>query len=458
MPSNSQPIVGPNQPFLLQATAFDPDNLPLPLSFLWIQLSGPDTALFNSITLLEPVVICSSLGTYRFQLTASDGVSATSEVVDVTISHVYRAAQSYTAFCGSGSNGLPVTVITSVASSLSLEDAEIQAMNQAQAQAFAGLHCIPNVPPVVIIGASIPSVSATVTYTAACAPPNSGVPISIVNTFSDIGRTYASVEQSSLTVARTRANALLQCARVNVAPVVYLDGFNFTVSATATATATCLDIASIEYGPPVSFSQTVSMSNVSYEEVERAAYVQARTSALAAVQCTANVAPLVTFGDIIPTITAIVSVALHCITGQGAPVLITKSFTSLDFDVSEGLALAAAYAEANADLICVPNVPPSAYIATTSNLIYRANIPYRNRNLYRSSIATTSDFNYLASATSSASCPAGSYGPGTYATTMASSTISYADAEARAKLLAQAQAQAKLSCTLYTNRIASTDL
>src|ERR1700741_435494 len=116
----SQPLIGPGQPFLLQATAFDPDSLPLPLQYLWQQVSGPDTALFNDVTLLEPTVICSSLGDYTFQLSATDGVAIVSSRITVSISNIYRAAASYTAYCGSGSNGAPVTSVASYASSISL--------------------------------------------------------------------------------------------------------------------------------------------------------------------------------------------------------------------------------------------------------------------------------------------------------------------------------------------------
>lgn len=451
----SQPIIGPGQPFLLEATAFDPDALPLPMQFLWTQVSGPDTALFNDPTLLEPTVICSSLGDYTFQLSATDGVAIVSSEITVFISNVYRAAASYTAYCGSGSNGAPVTAVVSYASSISLEDAEEQALALATGQAYAALECVPNLPPKITVFGFTPSVSALTTYTAACVPPDIGTPITVSYTFTDIGRSYPAVESSSLTVATATANKSLHCTRGNLAPVINLLGFDFSVAATATATAVCPDITEIAYGPPLSLSATVSLENTTYEEAEREAYLTARSQALAGLVCASNIPPLVSITGWTVSVTAVVTAVSLCPFGEkGAPQSVTKSFSANDYLSAEIGALTAAYAEGGANLVCVANVPPSVFIATEADLVYRCAVPYRNVNFYRSAASVNTDFLYSAVSTQAASCPPGTYGNGAYASASANSYISYADAEALAILAAQAAAQAALQCDPLTGRIA----
>ena len=450
-----QPVIGPGQPFLLQATAFDPDALPLPMQFLWTQTSGPDTALFNDVTLLEPTVICSSLGDYIFRLSATDGVAIVSEEVTVSITNVYRAAASFTAYCGSGSNGTPVTVVASYASSISPDDAAAGALATASAQAYAALQCVPNVAPNVAVIGTNPSIAATTTYTAACLPPDTGTPITVTYTFKDTGRDYPAVESSSLTVAKAQANKALHCSRGNIAPVIQLVGFDFAVSATATATARCQDITAIEYGTPVSLSATIALNNTTYEEAERTAYLTARARALAALVCANNIPPAVSITGWTSTVTAMVTVVNVCPFGsKGTPVVLVKSFSASDYSTAEVTAITAAYAQGGANLVCTANVPPEVFIVTASDLVYRCAVPYRNSNFYRSANAVNADFTYYATSTQIARCSPGTYGNGTYANATASSYISYNDAEAKAILAAQAAAQALLVCAPYTGRIA----
>ena len=456
---NSQPVLGPGQPFLLQATAFDPDALPLPMQFLWTQSSGPDTALFNDVTLLEPTVICSSLGDYVFRLSATDGVAIVSQEITVSITNVYRAAASFTAYCGSGSNGLPVTVVASYASSISPEDAAAGALASASAQAYAALQCVGNLAPNVAVIGSTPSISATTTYTAACVPPDTGTPVTVTYTFTDVGRDYPAVESSSLTVAAANANKALVCSRGNIPPVIQLVGFDYAIAATATATARCQDITAIEYGPPVSLSATAVLYNTIYEEAERTAYLTARAQALAALVCASNVPPSVSINQDstgwTASVTATVTVVTACPFGQkGTPVVLVKSFTANDYATAEVTALTAGYAQGGATIVCATNVPPEVFIVTAADLVYRCAVPYRNTNFYRSANSVNQDFTYLATSTQIARCSPGTYGVGAYASASASSFISYNDAEAKAILAAQAAAQALLNCTPYTNRIA----
>jgi hypothetical protein len=452
---NSQPVLGPGQPFLLQATAFDPDALPLPMQFLWTQSSGPDTALFNDVSLLEPTVICSSLGDYVFRLSATDGVAIVSQEITVHITNVYRAAASFTAYCGSGSNGLPVTIVANYASAISPDDANAEALALATAQAYAALQCVPNIAPNVAVIGLTPTVSAVTTYTAACVPPDVGTPVTVTYTFTDVGRAYPAVESSSLTVASAQANKALSCTRGNIPPVVRLIGFDFAVAATATATARCQDITAIAYGPPVSIPATVALNNTTYEEAERTAYLTARARALASLVCASNVPPTVTITGWTATVTAFVTVVSVCPFGQkGTPVVLVKSFSANDYSVAEVTALTAGYAQGGAQLVCTNNIPPEVFIVTASDLVYRCGVPYRNTNFYRSANSVNQDFTYIASSTGIARCSPGTYGPGAYAAASASSFISYSDAEAKAIIAAGAAAQALLKCTPYTNRIA----
>lgn len=607
----SQPVIGPGQPFLLEATAFDPDALPLPMQYLWQQMAGPDTALFNDVTFLEPTVVCSSLGDYTFRLSATDGVAIVSSDITVHITNVYRAAASYTAYCGSGSNGMPVTIVANYASAISPEDAYAEALALATAQAQAALVCVGNLAPSVAFFGTTPSISAVTTYTAACTPPYVGTPVTVTYTFTGVGRSYPAIESSSLTVATATANKALTCSRGNLAPVLNLIGFDFAVAATATATARCSDLftpplnfssavpvntasdhpytfgiefsvsvsgtlnavslyktgteagvsshavgvwdpggvllasatssgeatgagwatvnfttpvsltpglhytaayqlgtanyryqsgaftspvtsgpitvyrsrsvqtttltyptlpssssygtdilftpsaSAPTYGPPVSLAATVTRKNMTYEAVEREAYLTARAQALAALVCSSNIAPAITIAGWTASITATVTVVRICPYGQkGPPQLVTKSFSANDYAYAETVALTAAYAEASAGLVCVNNIPPEVFIVTAADLVYRCAVPYRNINYYRSAASINADFVYFATSTVAARCPAGTYGKGAYATVTASSYLSYADAEAQAILQAQAAAQAALQCTPYSGRIA----
>ena len=246
---------------------------------------------------------------------------------------------------------MPVTIVANYASSISAEDAEAQALALASARAYAALKCVPNVPPLVTVVGFTPSVSATTTYTAACVPPDVGTPITVTYTFTEVGRTYPSIESSSLTVAKANANKNLHCARGNLPPIIELIGFDFAVQATATATAQCTDVTSIQYGPPVSLSSTVTLNNTTYEEAERQAYLTARAQALAGLVCTDNVPPLISFSGWTASVTAYVTVVNTCPFGQkGTPVTLVKSFSGNDYSTAEVTALMAGYAQGGAAL------------------------------------------------------------------------------------------------------------
>lgn len=450
----SQPPVGPGQPFLLQAQAMDLDTPVLPLQYLWVQVSGPDTATFDDVTLLEPTVVCDSVGTYTFQLSATNGFSVTSQMISVVISGIYLAAAQYTAFCPSGYSGSSNTVVRDYTSTISLEDAETQAAALAMSDAYSGLVCKENVAPLVNIIDWTPTISATITYTAQCNLPYVGNPVIITYTFTDIGRAYSSIEASAIGVASVQANNAIVCNHGNLAPVIQVKKFIANVTATVTATAQCLEISNSQFGSPSTTVQTLTYQNISYQEAEDLAFETARHVALANLHCISNLGPLVTITGFTPTVTAVVTVAVICPWGnKGSPVLQTLSFTGSDYNVSETTAVQAAYAQANAQLSCVPNIAPDVYIVTQTDLVYRCQVPYRSTNEYRSTVSTSLDFTYIATVTASASCPAGSYGTGAYATMTATSNTDYATAEANATALALAQAQSQLNCSPTPNRI-----
>lgn len=458
----SQPVLGPGQPFLLQAEAVDIDTPALGLQYLWVQLSGPDTAIFDDTMLLEPTVVCNSLGTYVFQLSVTNGYAIVSKNISVVVSNIYKAVADYTAYCGSGSNGSPVTIIADYTSIISLQDAQVNAAALAQAEAYAALTCKDNVPPLVTFTDTTPTISATVTYTAACVAPYAGTPIIVTYTFSDIGRAYSAVESSALTVAKRTANNQLICSHGNIAPVVEVQGFTANVQATATATAVCPEITSTEYGAASTITETVIYQNISYQEAEDQTFEAARAAALAGLNCITNQAPTITFLDTTPQVTATITVVATCPfipsgaqagPQKGNPILSTFSYTGSDYGVAESTAISTAYAQATAQLVCAPNVSPNVYIVTTTDLVYRCQVPYRSRNSYRSAVSSALDFLYIATVTASATCPQGKYGAGTFATITATSTTDYPTAEANARAQAIAAAQAQLSCAPTPNKL-----
>jgi hypothetical protein len=195
-----------------------------------------------------------------------------------------------------------------------------------------------------------------------------------------------------------------------------------------------------------------------FATAESLAYQHARAQALAALECKDNIAPMVTL-ELLPSATATVTAVSRCPFDdngnpqKGETLLVTKSFSAEDYHTAEVNALIAAYAEGAANLVCTPNVPPQVLILTESDLFYRCPVPYRNNNWYRSAKTRSADFTYWATTTQSASCPAGTYGPGAYVSVRASSHISYEDAEAKAILQARGKAQAQLECTSYIGPI-----
>lgn len=62
----------------------DPDTAPLPLSYVWSQISGPSVNL-SSAVVANPGFTALQEGTYVFQLTVSDGVASSVDAVTITV-------------------------------------------------------------------------------------------------------------------------------------------------------------------------------------------------------------------------------------------------------------------------------------------------------------------------------------------------------------------------------------
>ncbi|MGI9212377.1 MAG: PKD domain-containing protein [Methylococcaceae bacterium] len=66
------------------ANSQDPDHAPLPLTYLWSQISGTPLSLSDD-TLANPVLTPSVPGVYVFQLTVNDGIASSVDAVTITV-------------------------------------------------------------------------------------------------------------------------------------------------------------------------------------------------------------------------------------------------------------------------------------------------------------------------------------------------------------------------------------
>lgn len=120
----------------------DPDNYPgTPLTFNWIQVSGPATAVFSDVFALAPNIVAPLPGTYIFKLTASDGITPTSATLTVPVLPYYSSTQTYAAVCPSGAIGSSVIQSATYTSITSQADADSKALNAATIAASAALVC-----------------------------------------------------------------------------------------------------------------------------------------------------------------------------------------------------------------------------------------------------------------------------------------------------------------------------
>src|SRR5262245_58440490 len=113
-----------NQPFTPKARTFDPDTYPgVALTVVWSQLSGPDTASFSNFNSLTPTIIAPTPGLYVFQLTVSDSITPVSLTVPVNVLPLFNVSVPFTAYCPTGSAGVPVTFTAQASSNISSADA-----------------------------------------------------------------------------------------------------------------------------------------------------------------------------------------------------------------------------------------------------------------------------------------------------------------------------------------------
>lgn len=449
------PLIGPNQPFRLDSTAVDPDNAPLALQYLWVQVSGPDVASFDSMMILSPTITCPVVGTYVFELNATDGIANVQDSIAVVISNIFSAAASYTATCAYGFYGTPVTKVFSYSSTISLADAQAQAAAGAQAAAQAALFCTQNLGPLIAFSGTTPTVAATATYTIACPAPYSPNPVTKTVTYSTIGVDYPTVESTALAKATVAANNALNCTQANLPPTMKVTDFSYTVFATSTYTGTCIELGTTNRGPAVTLSARVTLTNTPFFVVQQQADALARARALAAVTCVGNLGPIITFNGISSTVSATITYTSVCPFPQrGSPSTVTNtSVSTFSYADAESSAAIAAIAATSVGLVCVPNLPPSALIIADSALNYDANVPYRSDFSYNNVETHSTNYAYTATATASVSCPAGTYGQGAYAYATGMSFVSFNDAYNIALANATIKANALLTCTNNGNRI-----
>lgn len=75
-----------NTAFLSGSNSFDPEGFPV--TYLWSQFSGPNTATFSSTTMANPIVSNLVNGTYNFTLTVTDNgglIGTATQIVNVSI-------------------------------------------------------------------------------------------------------------------------------------------------------------------------------------------------------------------------------------------------------------------------------------------------------------------------------------------------------------------------------------
>jgi hypothetical protein len=129
-------------PFQINVLASDPDNFPgTPLTYLWTQTGGPATAGISNIFAPTPNITCPLPGNYTFQVSVSDGVTATVASTTITVQGFYTGNQTFTAVCPSGETGTSVTASAVYTSIVSQPDADAKALAAATTAAQAGLLC-----------------------------------------------------------------------------------------------------------------------------------------------------------------------------------------------------------------------------------------------------------------------------------------------------------------------------
>lgn len=183
-----------------------------------------------------------------------------------TIPTTYTATKSFTASCGSGLVGNPVTKTATRTSTVSQADADTQATNAATTQAQGALVCTTPVTTYQAVSQSYTTTSGD--YTTKCGS-GSGTPVTRTSTTGTSTISQADANSKALADAKSQAIAAIVCQVT-------------TYSSTQSYTATC---GSGTTGSPVTRSSTKT-STVSQAQADSLALQDATSQANAALVCT----------------------------------------------------------------------------------------------------------------------------------------------------------------------------
>lgn len=342
----------------------------------------------------------------------------------------YQATASYTATCGIGLYGSPVSMSATFTSQYSYADALANAQLQAQYSAQAAIICLPEPPEVTILGIeplAFRQFYSTATATVTCPANYYGPPSTVtVTRTSTLSQTDA--DQLAFAAAYGLAEASLVCT-LNASPLITVGVISPTYSATVTYTAVC---AFGQTGSPATVVETAT-STVSYQDAESIALAAASAAANAALNCTIAGAPRIEVEGFRYLIQVGITETETCPAGQqGAPITISQLYSyqsdgefqpTIDDAITLGSASAAATAAAQ--LQCTSDAGPTITIGSPTTV-------------------------YSAIATVTESCASGiNYQTGNVvtATYTGSDPSSYANAYIAAGSGAAATAYAALNCT-----------
>jgi K319L-like, PKD domain len=114
-----QAVTGPtindttNTAVLSGSGSFDPEGFPI--TYLWTQVSGPNTAVINTVTMSNPLVTGLVNGSYLFRVTVTDNGGLTSTATQtVNVAIPVFVVKTVTTVVTTYSDGTTKTVVTTV--------------------------------------------------------------------------------------------------------------------------------------------------------------------------------------------------------------------------------------------------------------------------------------------------------------------------------------------------------
>ena len=113
------------------------------VTYAWSQSSGPALSTISNPTLPTATITAPLPGSYVYSIAATDGGITNNSTLTVPVTALYTSTKLYTAICGAGSTGNPVTRSATVTSVISQTDADTLALTAATTAANAALRCDP---------------------------------------------------------------------------------------------------------------------------------------------------------------------------------------------------------------------------------------------------------------------------------------------------------------------------